>query len=225
VHGNVLELPIADPGPGSRLGAAEREHLRSRLDAAARGSAACLLLQVQGEAWDQSPSTDDAPWTQPVVDDVAGLVRSLFSVGRPVVVSLDGAVSGLGLALALAADLRVCSPATTFGLGAPGTATALLGGTSWLLEHAIGRAPLQHLAWTGSLLPAEDALRCALVSEIATDPAASGRATADRLAQVPEHAASALKRALTSRHRPDLDVTLDYESWLPAIALAPVASA
>jgi enoyl-CoA hydratase/carnithine racemase len=225
VHGNVIEIPVRDPGPGSRLGAVEREQLRAALKTAVRESAGCLLLDVQSAAWDQSPSADAEQWTQPVVVDAAGLVRSLFSVGPPVVVSLDGAVSGLGLALALAADLRICSPATTFALGAPQTAAALLGGATWLLEHAIGRASLQHLAWTGSALSAKDALACALVSEIAADPAASARALADRLALVPDQAATSLKRALTSRHRPDLDVTLDYESWLPEIALAPAGSA
>lgn len=225
MHGTVLEILLADPGPGSRLGAAERETLRAALKAAVHDSAACLLLHVESGAWDQSRSPHVEQWTQPVTEDVAGLVRALFSAAPPVVVSLDGAVSGLGLALALAADLRVCSPETTFGLGAPENATALLGGASWLLEHALGRAPLQHLAWTGSVLSAEDALRCALVSDLAADPAASARATAERLARVPEQAASALKRALTSRHRTDLDMTLDYESWLPEIALAPVGSA
>lgn len=221
MHGNVIEVPLPDPGQGSRLGAVERQQLRTALRAAVREKGACLVLHVQDQAWDQSPTGGAQEWTQPIVDDVAELVRSLFSVAPPVVVALDGAVSGLGLALALAADVRICSARTTFALGAPEAAGSLLGGASWLLEHAVGRGVLQHLAWTGAALTAEQALACAVVSEVATDPTTSARTTAARLAQVPEQAATALKRALTSRHRPDLDVTLAYESWLPAIALAP----
>jgi enoyl-CoA hydratase/carnithine racemase len=225
MHGNVIEVSLADPGPGARLGSTARERLRAALKASVRDQPACVVLHVQSGAWDQAPSAAAEQWTQPAATEVAGLVRSLLSVSPPVVVSFDGAVSGLGLALALAADLRICSPETRFALGAPDMAAALLGGSSWLLEHAVGRALLQHLAWTGSALSAEGALACALVSQIATDPAASARATADRLAHVPERAATALKRALTSRHRQDLDVTLDYESWLPEIALTPVRPA
>lgn len=215
----IMEVAVPDPGQGSRLGPDARKHLGAGLASAVKGKAACVLLRVEGSAWDQGQTVDAQSWPQPVATEVAQLVRAMFSAGPPVVVALDGPVSGLGTALALAADVRICSPGTTFGLGTPDTAGSLLGGATWLLEHAVGRAVLQHLAWTGSTLDADRALATAVVSEVAADPVASARATAERLAQVPTQAATALKRALTSRHRADLDATLDYEAWLPGIAL------
>lgn len=220
----VIEVPVPDPGPGCRLGAAERELLSDGLTSAVKGKAACIVLHVQGAAWDQASIAEPQVWPQPVVAEVAQLVRSVFSAGPPVVVALEGAVSGLGMALALAADVRICSPNTTFSLGDPETAGSLLGGASWLLEHAVGRAVLQHLAWTRSSLDADQALATAVVSEITAEPLASARVTAERLARLPEPAATALKRALTSRHRTDLDATLDYEGWLPSIALSPAGN-
>lgn len=219
---DLREIVLDDAGAGGRLDAGARSALRDALRRAAKDGVPCVLLTVRHGAWDHAPelaSRSSPEVDQEVAAEFAGLVRQLFATAVPVVVDLDGPVTGFGLALALAADLRVARRRTTLALGDPAAAGALLGGATWLLDRACGSALLTHLAWTGEALSAQQAEERGLVSAVSDDGTVA-RALAERLSRVPVPAASALKRALTSRQRPDLDVCLDYESWLPAIALA-----
>lgn len=217
----VAEVVINDPGPGKRLDADSRSRLRETLRSHSRDESRCILLSVQGSAWHHAPETAGYvadQLTQPVVsDDFQALVRQVFRLPIPVVVGLQGQVSGLGFALALAADLRVVSPTTTFSLGGPETSAALLGGSTWLLAHTMDRGTLTHMAWTGAALNASAAETQRLVSEITTDERATHR-LAEQLAVLPPQATSALKRALVSRHQPEFGAVLDYESWLVGVA-------
>jgi 2-(1,2-epoxy-1,2-dihydrophenyl)acetyl-CoA isomerase len=221
----VTSIALADPGEGHRLSHQACEELRSRLRTAAREAPGCLLIDVEAAAWHQGPE-----FPPPGLDGgsdvsqaaVAGnfhaLIEQLFSFAAPVLVTLDGPVSGFGLALALAADLRFATPRATFSLGSPASAAALLGGTSWLLTRAVGSATFAHLVWTGTALEADAARERGLLSSVSPAAGTEARALAERLAALPAVTTSAIKRALTSRQRPDLAAALDYESWLVGVA-------
>jgi enoyl-CoA hydratase/carnithine racemase len=217
----VARVVIEDPGPGKRLDADSRSRLRGALRSHSRDESRCILLSVQGDAWHHAPESagyDAGQLTKLVVsDDLQALVRQVFRLSIPLVVGLQGDVSGLGFALALAADIRVASPTTTFSLGGPETSAALLGGSTWLLAHTMDRGTLTHMAWTGAGLNASAAETQRLVSEVTTDDSAAHR-LAEQLAGLPPQTASALKRALVSRHQPDFEAVLDYESWLVGVA-------
>jgi enoyl-CoA hydratase/carnithine racemase len=220
----ATRLALTDPGQGNRLAQEAREDLRSRLRSAAREAPRCLLIDVEAAAWHQGPefppsANDGSAVTQAAVaEGFQALIDQLFAFPAPVVLTLDGPVSGFGLALALAADLRFATPRATFSLGTPASAAALLGGTSWLLTHAVGAATFAHLAWTGSALDADTAAARGLLSSVSPDAGAEAEALAESLAALPAATTSAVKRALTSRRRPDLAATLDYESWLVTVA-------
>jgi enoyl-CoA hydratase/carnithine racemase len=214
----VATLDLADPGAGKRLGEGARTALAGEIRGWRRSSPGAVLLLVRGDAWHHAPDlrdTDPAALDRASVDaDYQSLVKSLFGLHCPVVISLDGHVSGFGLALATAADVRFATTATTLSVGDAKTA-ALLGGASWLVARAAGAGTFEQLAWTGATLRAEDAERRGLLS-CTTDPGAA-TALAERLAADPA-GSSALKRAMTSRRRAELDVVLDYESWLADVA-------
>lgn len=215
------QLVVEDPGPGERLGRAARAALRRELQSAARAEAPAVLITVSGDAWHHAPEVaryGAADLTQSEVsEEFQSLSARLFCHPAPVIVELNGAVSGFGLALAMAADVRVATPNATFGLGSTQAAGALLGGATWLLARAVGTALLARMAWTGVVLDADDAQRHGLVTVLSKDPS-HARRLAQSLSDAP-YATSALKRALTSRQASDLEQSLSYESWLPAIAL------
>lgn len=220
---NLAEIEVGDPGPGRRLDADARSRLRRDLRAADRSGSACVLVTVEGGAWDHAPEVGrdgtDGLAQEVVADQYQALVTQLFGLAVPVVVGLDGAVSGFGLALALAADVRVGTPATTVSLGAPRHAASLLGGATWLLERASGSGTLASLAWTGDHLTADVAVQRGLLARVSDDPAAA-RAVAVDLAGAPRPALSAVKRAINSSRRPELEEVLGYQSWLAGVAAA-----
>lgn len=221
MNSGVATVVVEDPGPGGRLDATNRQKLREVLKARSRDGSRSLLLSIGGDAWHHAPEVagyDEDHLAQATVSaDPQALVTELFRLPIPVIVGLHGRVSGLGFALALAADIRVASPDTTFSLGDPQTCAALLGGSTWLLAHTMDRGTLAHLVWTGAELTASSAAAQRLVSEVATDDAVARR-LAERLAGLPKQTASALKRALVSHHKPDLAAVLEYESWLVGVA-------
>ena len=94
------------------------------------------------------------------------------------VAAVNGAAAGGGLAIALAADLRVCSSSAKFVV-----ANVKLGlsggemGIAYLLPRLVGTARAAELMLTGRPLLAADALQWGVVNRI-SDPALDGRTAA-----------------------------------------------
>ncbi len=216
---DLVTLDFEDPGAGERLGHDARAVLAREIRGWHRSAPGAVLLRVHGDAWHHAPELSGVEPTALDRDRIdaeyQSLVKGLFGLVCPVVVSLDGQVSGFGLALALAADVRLATPRTTVSVGGNAKTAALLGGVAWLVTRAAGAGAFAQLAWTGAALSADEAACHGLLSHTA-DP--------DAAAVLAEHLAadaagsSALKRALTSRQRAELGVVLDYEAWLADVA-------
>ncbi len=89
---------------------------------------------------------------------------------KPVIAAVNGAAAGAGMALALAADIRIASPAARFN--AAFIRIGLTGGdvgTSWLLPRIVGFGRALEILMTGRFVDAEEALRIGMVTEIASE--------------------------------------------------------
>jgi enoyl-CoA hydratase/carnithine racemase len=115
-------------------------------------------------------------------DDLAGLgalgmldqqeraARALLAIRSmrvPVIAAVNGAAAGGGMSLALAADIRIASPAARFNAAFVriGLSAGDLG-TSWLLTRLIGPAHTSEICFTGRLVAAEEAFRLGLVNSV-----------------------------------------------------------
>src|ERR687894_1615569 len=85
----------------------------------------------------------------------------------PVIAAVNGAATGGGLALALAADIRIGSSAARFNAAFVriGLSAGDLG-TSWLLPRLIGPARAAEFCYTGRFMEAEDAERLGLLNRL-----------------------------------------------------------
>lgn len=86
---------------------------------------------------------------------------------KPVIAAVNGAAAGAGLALALAADIRIASSAAMFN--AAFVKIGLSGGdlgTSWALPRLVGLGRAYELLLTGRFVAAEEALRIGLVTDV-----------------------------------------------------------
>jgi enoyl-CoA hydratase len=98
---------------------------------------------------------------------VAGLATRLRSLPQPVVAAVNGAAAGGGLALALAADVRVCSTAARFNVAF--VKIGLSGcdiGVSYLLPRIVGFGIASELMLTGRMVEADEAARIGLVNRV-----------------------------------------------------------
>lgn len=167
-----------------RRNALTRSGMEDLATAIERAEEAVLCLQGAGAAFCAGADLD-------VVDalvgdtaaDFAGLgqdvARALASYDGATVAAIDGATRGGGLELALACDVRACTPASSFA--ATGVTIGLLGawGGTVRLPEVVGAGEAADLALSGRVVDAEQALRTGLVSRVVEEPDAVAREIAD----------------------------------------------
>ncbi|WP_426574046.1 enoyl-CoA hydratase/isomerase family protein [Aquihabitans sp. McL0605] len=90
---------------------------------------------------------------------------------KPIIAAVGGAAAGMGMAIALAADIRVVSPKASFaaafirvGLGACDF------GTSYFLPHLVGAGRAAEILLTGRKVPAPEILDLGLASDLVDEP-------------------------------------------------------
>jgi enoyl-CoA hydratase/carnithine racemase len=100
-------------------------------------------------------------------EKMAGLAEAVRQLPQPVIAAVNGPCVGAGLALCLAADIRICSAEASFG-----NAAILLGlsgaemGMSYHLPRIVGTSVAADWMLTGRTVSAAEADRRGLVSEL-----------------------------------------------------------
>ena len=97
----------------------------------------------------------------------ARALAAIRSIRVPVIAAVNGAAAGGGMALALAADIRLASPAARFNAAFVriGLSAGDLG-TSWLLPRLIGPGLAAEIVYTGRFVEAAEAERIGLVNRV-----------------------------------------------------------
>ncbi|WP_049926500.1 enoyl-CoA hydratase/isomerase family protein [Halopiger goleimassiliensis] len=120
------------------------------------------------------------------------VARRIEASPAVVVAGIDGAARGGGLELALACDVRVGTPESTYG--EPGVTFGLFGawGGTVRLPRVLGEGNALEFALSGRTVDAEEALQLGLISRLEDDP----RSVAAEIASNAHDALSALKRRI-----------------------------
>jgi enoyl-CoA hydratase/carnithine racemase len=97
----------------------------------------------------------------------ARAMAAVRSLRVPVIAAVNGAAAGGGLALALAADIRLCAPEAKFNAAFVriGLSAGDLG-TSWLMTRLVGPAVTCEICFTGRLVLADEAREIGLVNQL-----------------------------------------------------------
>jgi enoyl-CoA hydratase/carnithine racemase len=119
------------------------------------------------------------------------IVGRLERVGKPAIALIDGYAMGSGLALAAACDLRICTPAATFGLPIARTVGNCLSMENYArLAAVLGEARVKDIVFTGRSIDAQEALAIGLATEVTEDAVARVEKLSETLAG---HAASTMR--------------------------------
>ena len=102
-----------------------------------------------------------------VQEKYSGLIARLRGIRQPVIAAVNGAAAGGGMAIALAADIRVCTPEAYFvasfiNIGLSGGEM----GSSYLLPRMVGISRASEILLTGRKVFGEEAERIGLVSQV-----------------------------------------------------------
>jgi len=158
--------------------------LRGRGPVFSSGIDHSLLMEVAG-------ATDRAPFHHHH-HQLQDVFHRMSRLHQPVIAALHGVCVGMGLELALAADIRLAAEDCVLGL--PEIAFGLVpdvGGTTRLVR-VVGEPRARELILTGRLVRARTAERYGLVHEVAADAAALEQLAAERAAQLAAHPPAAL---------------------------------
>lgn len=84
----------------------------------------------------------------------------------PIIAAVQGACVGIGLALALACDLRIAATDAVFQAGFPKRGLIAEHGTSWLLPRIVGLGDALDVLLTSRPVPADEALAMRMVGRL-----------------------------------------------------------
>ena len=122
-----------------------------------------VATRAQTEAF-----ADPESFLRLVQEKYSGLVLKLRSIRQPVIAAVNGAAAGGGMAIALAADIRVSTPEAYFvasfiNIGLSGGEM----GSSFLLPRMVGISKAADILLTGRKVFGEEAEKIGLVSQVA----------------------------------------------------------
>jgi enoyl-CoA hydratase/carnithine racemase len=226
VEEGVLTLTLDRPQRRNAIDPPLRDALAAALDAAGTDPAVrAVILTGAGGAFcagGDLASFDelhDARAYRHVSHRLTDLIESIERLEKPVVAAVDGVVTGAGLALALACDWRVGSPAARilFREGRVGLVPTH-GGLTRLVK-LLGLARAKELLLGGDDLDAAAALRAGLLSELSApdEHVTRARARVERMLQRAPLSFGAAKRLLA------LAADVDQRSAIVAESLAQTA--
>lgn len=220
----VLTLTLNRPERRNAIDPQLRDALAAALDEAA-GDPAVRAVVIAGAGGAFCAGGDlarfedlhDARAYRHVSHRLTELVESIERLEKPVVAAIDGAVTGAGLALALACDWRIGSPAARvlFREGRVGLVPTH-GGLTRLVK-LVGLARAKEVLLGGEDLDAEGALRAGLLSELAEDLPAAAAARVEKMLRRAPLSFGAAKRLL------HVAADVDQRSAMVAESLAQAA--
>jgi len=183
------------------------------------GDAFCSWLDLD-QSGDDEPSDESTAEDGDGVHNLSVLMR--VDCGKPIVAGVNGVAVGLGVSLAMNADIRIAAPTARFHPGYARVATSPDGGLTWTLTRALGYERAMRFLLEQRMVPAAEALALGMVSEIAEgDFDARLLEYGTMLAGVAPLAARQTKRMLVRADQPpDLAAHLGQEIELARHGLA-----
>src|SRR5512135_551663 len=94
------------------------------------------------------------------------LLRNIESLPVPVIAAVKGGITGAGLGLALAADIRIASADAVFSFPEAQFGVPPFFGSSQRLYKTVGVGRAKELLFTGRTVDAEEAMRIGLVNKV-----------------------------------------------------------
>ncbi|MBM3138644.1 MAG: enoyl-CoA hydratase/isomerase family protein [Chloroflexi bacterium] len=111
---------------------------------------------------------DDPDWRPPIegVSTIGLATMQGLDIDKPVIAAINGYALGFGFALALACDIRICTPNARFACTEVKFGHMAGGGQSTLLPQSVPFGWAMELALTGDQIDAETAQRIGIVNRV-----------------------------------------------------------
>jgi 2-(1,2-epoxy-1,2-dihydrophenyl)acetyl-CoA isomerase len=144
------------------------------------------------------------------------IITTIRTMPKPVLAAVNGPAVGIGMSLALAADLVVAAESAYFLLAFVNIGLVPDGGSSLFVPSRVGLARASEMAMLGERVPAAKALEWGLVNRVVSDATlmSEADALADRLANGPTRSYAGTKQQLNAWQFSRIEGQLELEATL-----------
>jgi enoyl-CoA hydratase/carnithine racemase len=220
--GGLLRLTITRPARMNAIDLASMIEIGDVLtEAATDSSLRVVVLTGVGKAFctgaDLTSPVPDAggrKGSEIVMDTAGRMIRSVVTVPVPVIARINGPAAGVGLSLALAADLIYATESTYLLMPFINIGLMPDGGATALVAAAVGRVRAAALSLLGERLPIAEAAAAGLITKALPDDQLDAHvdAVAGKLAKGPRRALELTKASINAATLTELDAALERET-------------
>ncbi|MCW2560095.1 MAG: putative enoyl-CoA hydratase paaG [Mycobacterium sp.] len=220
--GGLLRLTITRPSRMNAIDLASMIGIGDVLtEAATDSSVRVVVLTGEGKAFcsgaDLSSPVQDADGrkgSEIVMDTADRMIRSVVTAPVPVIARINGPAAGVGLSLALAADLIYAAESTYLLMPFINIGLMPDGGATALVAAAVGRVRAAELSLLGERLPVAEAAAAGLITKALPHDQLDAHvdAVAARLARGPRRALELTKASINAATLTELDAALERET-------------
>jgi len=186
-----------------------------------RGSAFCAGGDVKEMAKAIEGGKPEPALIRESVRGFHSALAALYNIEKPVIAAINGPAVGAGWSIALACDVRIASERARFSFAFVHRGLTSDGGSTYLLQRAVGYAKAFELIALGDTIDADDALQLGLVNKVVPHeqliPAAEELAA--RFAAGPPNAMKLIKRALRLASNSSLQDALENEANMQTLGM------
>lgn len=187
VDSGVGIITLSDPGTLNAAGLDLMADLTAAFEDFAYGDAVraivitgegrgfCSGANLSGGGGASRPAPANAP-NQALLSTFNPFVSAVRKSPKPLVSAVNGVAAGVGVSLALAADLCVAAESAYFLLAFRRIGLVPDGGATWMLPRLIGKARAMELMLLGEKLPAKTAVDWGLINKCVPDADLMGAA-------------------------------------------------
>lgn len=217
VNGAVAEIILNRPDAHHALNEQMLSELKLAVEKAAASEALIVLLRGTGKGFSAGgdirmmTSEHDPDQFKQLMDTIEAVTLTLYQMKKVTIAAIHGAAAGLGLSLALCADIVLAENAV-LAMNFIGIGLVPDGGGHYLLKKRIGEAKAKKLIWSGKKLSAAEAADMGLLDgTFAGGPAEGARPFIETLLASPLLAMIETKAIFQSLQLEELKKVLSLE--------------
>lgn len=135
-------------------------------------------------------------WPERFLGEMRAAIDGVATLPIPVIAAIDGGCFGAGVALALAADIRITGAAARFAVTPAKLGLLYPAVDVQRLIAGVGRGQASRLLLTGDAIDAAEAARIGLVEQVVQDASEAAQAMAQRIVANKPGAVAGLKNVL-----------------------------
>ena len=168
----VHHLEFVRPAQRNALGQREYSRLAEELELLNEDRCRAVVLSGRGEAFcaGNELSEFETAWPQPVHGPVYRFLAALNACPSVVIAAVHGAAVGIGATMLLHCDIVLAQRDAFLKFPFVSLGISVEGGSSLLLPRRVGHLRAMDILLTGRRVPADEACRLGLVTEVADEP-------------------------------------------------------